>query len=449
MHNSSSRGNQTYRTNNYRTDNGILEKNYNLKNSFKSPWSKNSFVDNNIAKKMDEARSRRVSVKQNPSDMPRLIHQYADQGGCSFWRMHFPQQIIMSKKKAMVDGMYRITTHPDTFNGVNAIKLQRQCSDEQKRYVEFLKNVSDVQKTKGESGFKILYEIDDIIAPSSFINNYNVAKSGFLDPSIETNMRSIMRNIDEMIVPSQYMADHYSKYLGMPRISIIPNYVPRYLFDFRCDIEGRISSMSKNKKPRVLFAGSATHIDMANLNNRRDDFTHVIQHIVNDIEKDKKYQWCFFGGHPVELAKYVEKGLVEYYPWTDILNYASVYSSIGADVAIAPLADNPFNHAKANIKITEAAAMGIPCIAQNLSCYNSDGWNYLFDTGEQMMEHLANITSSTKSYRQSLENAASYVSRYWLEDHIDEYLSVYLTPYGDSSRKSFSDFYSRNEKQFA
>ncbi len=259
----------------------------------------------------------------------------------------------------------------------------------------------------------------------------------------------LSHNCDEMTVPSESMKQHYKKLLNFDKISVIPNYVPRYWFDMAVTEDTIVDRYKKHKhKPRILYAGSSTHFDLAGLNGQQDDFSHVLPVILADITGPKKYQWVFLGGCPRAIQPYVDSGEVELHKWSTITDYPRTLHNLDVNVMIAPLANHVFNHCKANIKLTEGAALGIPTIAQNLSCYNHDGWQYLFDTGEQMMSQIENILKDETSVKKAFANIREYGNRYWLTDHLQDWLDVYTTPYGDPSRKNNKDFYERNKEQF-
>jgi O-antigen biosynthesis protein len=304
-------------------------------------------------------------------------------------------------------------------------------------------------KHQGKPGFKIIYELDDVVAPVDALPDFNMCKSQFSDPQIEKNVREILHMCDEMTVPSEAMRQHYRSFTGFDKISVIPNYVPRYWFDMAVTEDTIVDRYKKHKdKPRILYAGSSTHFDLAGLNGQQDDFSHVLPVILADITGPKKYQWVFLGGCPRAIQPYVDSGEVERHPWSSMTEYPRAIHNLDVNVMIAPLANHKFNHCKANIKLTEGAALGIPTIAQNLSCYNHDGWQYLFDTGEQMMNLIEDVLKDETSIRKAFTDIREYGNRYWLVDHLQDWLDVYTTPYGDHSRKTNKDFYVRNKEQF-
>lgn len=407
------------------------------------------FRKRNWSKRLQEAQLRKIKLPAPGEGLPRVLHYCADQGGCAFWRLIFVGDELMANNKAVVQTMYQVIPDARAYMGLSAVRLQRQCNDTQIKFVKELKILSDSLKKQNHKGFKIIYEIDDIILPAGSICNYNLCKSSFIDPKIEQNVKEIMNYIDEMTVPSEFMRDHYKKHLGFDKISVIPNYVPKYWFDKGVTKDIVLDRYRRNlDKPRVMYAGSSTHFDLAGVNGQVDDFYHVTDAILKDLTLDKKYQWVFVGGVPRRLRSFVESGQIELHKWTSMTDYPSLLNDLKINVMIAPLLDNDFNKAKANIKLTEGAALGIPCIAQNIQCYNSDGWKYLFNSGEEMMQQLSDVLATEESIGQAFDNIVEYGSRYWLKDHLDEWIKIYTTPYGDPTRKELTDFYERNKQQF-
>ena len=424
----------------------------NLIHPFSLPWKEDVYKKHNWTKKTIDANIKRIKLPVPGEGLPRVIHYCADQGGCAFWRLIFPGDELLANNKAVAMSLWQMVLYPEFYLGIDAVRLQRQCTNIQLDFVKHLRNISNEFKKQGKKGFRIIWEVDDIVFPCTpdTIPEYNLCRLGFDDPKIGATVTEMFKYCDEVTVPSKFMREHYKKHTGFDKISVIPNYVPRYWFDKGEDIDASVDHFKKNiDKPRVLYAGSSTHFDIANMNGYRDDFTHVVDAIIKDLTIDKKYQWVFIGGFPYRLKPFIDNKMIEYHQWTSMTEYPRLLASAKANVMIAPLADNSFNRAKANIKLTEAAAIGVPCVAQNLDCYNSSGWKYLFDNSDQMMEQIANILKDETSYRESVENAREYVGNYWLGDHLDEWVQIYTSEYGAEKRKNTKMFLENNAEQFA
>ena len=379
--------------------------------------------------------------------LPRVVHYLADQGGCAFWRLIWPGDELLSQNKAVVMSLYQMIQQAQFYLTVDVVRLQRQCTDHQREFVEFLRAVSDNIKQQTGKGFKILYEVDDICMPVDSIPDYNPCKQAFLDPKIGENMKKIVALCDEMTVPSQTMKDHYVKHLGYDKISVVPNYAPQSWLDKGDTFFHKIKEYRDNKKrPRIAYAGSSTHFDYLNKAQQKDDFDHVINEIIKDVTITKKYQWVFLGGYPPKLKQYIDSKQVEYHPWGPVSQYPKLLKKLNAQILIAPLADNVFSNAKANIKLTEGGALGIPVVAQDRDCYKDA--LYKFETADEMFKQFNRILLSENTYRQAVDNSRAYAEKFWLEDHTDEWMLIYNTPYGDPKRKENKFFLENNPDQF-
>lgn len=391
----------------------------------------------------------KIKIPRPGEGLPRVVHFCADQSGCGFWRMIWPSCDLLAYNKAVVMTQYQMIFDPRYYVSLDAVRVQRQATDSQVEFVQFLRKTSNELKRQTGKGFKILYDVDDICAPADYINDYNVCKEGFTEDKILHNMKKILSYCDEMTVVSEYMRQHYQKYLEYDKISILPNYAPKHIFDPSNNIERSVYNYKKNrKKPRILYAGSMTHFDIANRTNQKDDFYHVVDYIMKDLLQEKKYEWVFMGGAcPMKLRQFIGSGL-EFHTWSPLPEYAQKVKDLNCQVMLAPLADNPFNRAKSNIKITEGGMFNIPVVAQDIDAYNADGWKYLFKTGQDMMNQIAAILKNEETYRAAIKHGREYAEQFYLKDHLDEYILLYTTEYGDEKRKENKWFVKNNPKQF-
>jgi hypothetical protein len=190
--------------------------------------------------------------------LPRVIHYCADQSGCAFWRLIWPSEELLAHNKAVVMTLYQMVTLGQFYMGIDAVRLQRQCTAPQVEFIKFLRKVSDDMKKQTGKGFRIIWEVDDLVISDS-IPGYNICGDAFTDPQIELNVKEALSYCDEMSCPSQYMADFYRKRLNYDKISVIPNYAPKNWIDRGYDKERILETYRKHKsKPRVLYAGSGT-----------------------------------------------------------------------------------------------------------------------------------------------------------------------------------------------
>lgn len=290
--------------------------------------------------------------------------------------------------------------------------------------------------------FRILWEVDDIVHPVDYIPNFNLKKYDFLRKNGNKDfVKEIVELCDEVTVVSPYMKEHYKKYLDYDKISVIPNYVPRNWADGFYDRDKCLARREQqDKRPRILYNGSGTHFDIGNKDGQKDDFFHVVKY----IRKTKdKYKWVFFGGHPSTLKDLVDSGEVEYHPWTPLFDYPRKISELNTIMSVAPLRDIPFNRAKSSLKLYEGGAQGLPCIAQNIDCYNLEG-QHLFHTAEELEYNIQNVL---QNYEECSDNARKLAEGFWLNDHLDQYTLLMKTDWGDPQRSKNDAFIKNNLDQ--
>lgn len=407
-------------------------------------FSKKNNIQDILKRKQEEQNKRRIPI---PGEgLPRIAHFNADQSGCGFWRMIWPAEQLLIHNKAVVSTMYQMVGDPGFYRGIKAVKFQRQCTEAQYSFVKHLRKLSNKMKDDFGEGFKLIWEVDDVVCPVEGIPDYNRCKEAFTNPQIQDTVKRIVHLCDEMTVVSSDMADHYRYHLSYENISVIPNYLPKNWAGRNYD---RLSTMlrfekrKKSGKIRVGYAGSATHFDVANKVNQMDDFHHVVDEIIKRVDD---YDFVFFGGFPVKLTEFVRQGKIKHVPWGNLDRYPEILAGLELDIMIAPLLENDFSNAKSNIKFLEAGVVGLPCVCQDLPPYTISPWK--FTSGEDMFERINAITYDINSYMYASDKAKSIVDDYWLDDHLDEILLPYITPYGDSSRRSNKHFYRNNSNQF-
>ena len=361
------------------------------------------------------------------ASLPRALNYYADYGGCGFWRMIWPENALNSYQRACISGLTAMVMDIRFYHNLKAIRFQRQATPIQNSFMK------ELHKIKKEIGFRVLYEVDDIVFRED-IPEYNRCKEAFVSDEIVNNITEIMSEVDEVTVTCKFMKDYYIEKTGNKRITVIPNYAPKSWLDRFYDKNRLEEIFDKNKKrPRVLYAGSGTHIDTTGKAGMMDDFAHVIQDI---IKARKKFKFVWKGAFPLALKPYIDNGEMEWIDWSPLPDYPRGLFDTGCSVSFAPLMDNIFNKSKSNIKMLEHGALGIPGAYQDLVTY--EGAERKFKHGRELIEQLEYITSDFDRYMRLSAKARTFAEGLWLEDHLDEYEALYFTEWGSKERKEKS-----------
>ncbi len=362
--------------------------------------------------------------------MARIINYLADYSGCGHWRILWPEAVINASGRAISQSTTAMVADPRWYQGVKCVKLQRQASKSQ---VDFVKHLKKVQQ---EHGFKIIYEVDDVVFREE-IPDYNKFKFAFDTEEIRNNCIEIMDLCDEVTLTNDFMRKLFQSKISNQNVTVIPNFVPYswmgYLFN-----RGQVQqSYDKNKnKPRVLYTGSGAHYDVGNKTGGKDDMSAVVDVIRKTVNK---YQWIFVGAFPPPLEDLVRSGKIEFHAWKSLLEYPSFIRNLNAQLMVAPLEVSNFNNSKSDIKFIEACTLGIPCLCQNMETYHTAPDDLKFNTPEEFEEKIDWILNKKNRarYYSNIGKLREIAEGRVLESdsNIGAHMEALTTPFGSSERK--------------
>ena len=165
------------------------------------------------------------SVKPPTQELPKKGNTYlnfvADRGGCGQYRIGWPELQINMCGLGDSTTITKMVLNKDWYQDVKTIKLQRQCSTQQKEFFKFLKSIQP------ECGFKIIYEVDDVVFHEE-IPDYNSYKHAFASDEIRQNCVDMMNMADEVTVTCKYMRDLFIEKTGQQKTSVVPNFHPEW-----------------------------------------------------------------------------------------------------------------------------------------------------------------------------------------------------------------------------
>lgn len=361
------------------------------------------------------------------ANLPRALNYYADYGGCGFWRMVWPEFLLNAYNKACISGLTQMILDMRFYGSLKAIRMQRQATPIQNEFIK------ELAKARQQFKYRLIYEIDDIVFKED-IPDYNRCKDAFVDQTIVQSILDIMSRMDEITVTCQYMKDYYISKTGNKNVTVIPNYPPKFWLDRFYDKDRVEKLYEKNKKrPRVLYSGSGTHVDILNRTNSQDDFHHVVNSI---IKARKKFKFVWKGCYPLAVKPFIDNGEMEFIDWSSLVDYPKGLYDTECNLAFASLTDNVFNRSKSNIKMIEAGALGMPGAYQDMCTYQDA--DVKFKSGDELIDQLEYITSDFDRYMRLSEKSRKFVEGLWLEDHMDEYQALYFTDFGSKERNELS-----------
>ena len=350
-----------------------------------------------------EARKKKPGPTLTPDKTYIFGSTHIDSGGCSYYRILFISQLLSQvHERAVFCDTRLLFSYKDLFPSLSGFRLQRACSIRDLGWFRDL-----ILPAKNKYRFPVVYEIDDIL--------------------IHEDIPVYMDGSDAVTVTCAPLADYYSRKFGLPgnKFHVIPNYLPRYFFDFYDEVVilDRIRSQ-KRRKPRICFSCSMSHFDMLRTG-EPDDFSGILDWI---RENRKKYEFVFHGGFPPALDRYHND--FETIPIGPFLDYPRVRRSIRADLFIQPLRHSVFNECKSPIKLLESWAEGTPAFVQDLDSYRRIAPEACFDTADKLDSMVNALFADPDAQFRLIRANYARMKDWWLDDHLDEWLEIMLYPKG-------------------
>ncbi len=166
-------------------------------------------------------------------------------------------------------------------------------------------------------------------------------------------IRRSLRLVDAVTVSTPYLAEQIRVY--NPNVYVLPNFVKAGLLNL---------NRPRRDKLTIGWAAGSSHLI---------DIVTVADQLRRVLEANPQVDMHFMGYdwspelHRADLQSAVKRQC-RWSNWqADVGEY---YKQVDFDIAIAPLADVPFNRSKSDIRAKEMAAMGIPIVAADLLPYH-------------------------------------------------------------------------------
>lgn len=216
-------------------------------------------------------------------------------------------------------------------------------------------------------GKKVVYEIDDAF---DAMEPWHPQYASYGQPARQEAIRAMMAQTDAVQVSTRWLADRYRPHAK--RIEVVPNMVELASWP-------RADRLRRDGLFKVLWAGSPSH---------SGDLELIVPVMERFLKAHPDARLVLFG-QEIRDAR-LPAGQVENIPWCEFEEYPFRLAEIDADVAIAPLADVPFNHGKSNLRVLQYWATGYPVVASNVGpyaeallrrgkdgilCNNAEGWS--------------------------------------------------------------------------
>lgn len=325
--------------------------------------------------------------------VPRIITQPADRMGCGEYRIIAPTRALIEAGRIQGQETDRIYTPPELARiKPDTLVVQRQVEPFQIEAIERHKRFNpDVL---------CVFEIDDLVTNVPLKN----AHRQHLPKDLYKRLRRAVAACDRLVVATEPLAEAYRDLSD--DIRVVPNFIEAATW-------GRYApSRRVGAKPRVGWAGGVSHTGDLEL------IENVVEALGGEVE------WVFLGMCPPRIRPYV----AEFYAPVPIDEYPAKLASLNLDLAIAPLEDVPFNHAKSHLRLLEYGILGYPVVCTDLTPYQGDFpvtrvRNRFKDWVEAIRAHLADLDAAAEAG----DRLRQHIRSHWLlEDNLDAWLDAWL-----------------------
>jgi len=312
--------------------------------------------------------------------------------GCGEYRIIAPMRALLEQGRVQgwETGFY-LTVPELARMAPDSLVLQRQVMP---KHIMLMESYFTHYK-----GFRV-FELDDLMTN---IQIGNQARKGYQSKDLVKRFRKALDMCDRFVVSTEYLADEYRKYKS--DIFVAPNTIERAKWG------GFMPSRRVGRKPRVGWAGSNSH---------KNDLALIVD-VVKALKDE--VEWVFMGLCPEGV-----RPLVEYHAAVPIEQYPAKLASLNLDLALAPLEDVPFNHAKSHLRLLEYGILGFPVVCTDITPYRgaypaTRVRNRFKDWVEAIREHISDLDELARRG----DAMRDHIERHWiLEDNLDTWLKAWL-----------------------
>jgi glycosyltransferase involved in cell wall biosynthesis len=296
----------------------------------------------------------------------------------------------------------------DGILGADLFVIHRECAE--RRFS------SSVVKAARRLGKPIVFELDDLL-----INMPRSNPNRWYCQAISPDLFEMVREADFITVTTESLREELQQAepASKGKIHVLPNCIDLSIWG------GETPARTRDQGPLVIgWFGTATH---------DDDLAIVKPAIAYLLRKYRgRVVFKFWGYLPPELAD-MEGVVLARGPQPDVRRHAQDVRMSQIDLAIAPLADHPFNQSKSNLKWLEYSICRIPGIYSRITPYSSSiahgytGW-LVENSTEAWVEALERLINDGSLREELATNAYQEVwSKHRLEVGADRWDSLYRT----------------------
>jgi len=254
--------------------------------------------------------------------------------------------------------------------------------------------MSKLLELKLKYGFKIVCDVDDYW----HLDEHHILYQSYLDNNFAESQIECLQFSDIITTTNDRLAPKIKPYNS--NVHILPNAIPK---QGQFDIE-----RTPSKQPRLFWQGSETH---------RKDIA-ILKPVANEIyyklPQCKMVMAGYNGGeewqsmvHNYTSGRMLSLMIIEA---QQVTNYYEAYKE--ADICLVPLLDSNFNQYKSNLKVLEAANLGLPVIASKVNPYLDLPILYA-NNPKEWVKHIKTLVESKKAQKERGKELKEYCDKHF------------------------------------
>lgn len=248
---------------------------------------------------------------------------------------------------------------------------------------------------KEKYGFKVAVDIDDYWE----LDEHHILYQHYQDSGYAAKQIKHLQDADVVLTTHSRLAEEVAAH--NPNVHVCPNAIPK---QGQFDIEREPHYLT-----RLFWQGSDTHQqDIALLKTPLDKLGPIagkIKMIMAGYAEDHE-EWH-------NMVMDYTAGLKHQYkliPYAPITSYYAAYAQ--ADICLIPLLNSKFNRHKSNLKILEAANLGLPVIASQVHPYLDLPVFYAKHAGD-WMKYIKRMAESRKRQKEAGQQLAEFCNEHY------------------------------------
>lgn len=252
-----------------------------------------------------------------------------------------------------------------------------------------------IKELQSRYEFKICVDLDDYWE----LDEHHVLYDHYKDIGFAAKQIQQIKEADVVLVTHSRLAEEVAIY--NPNVHVCPNAIPR---QGQFDIEREPHYLT-----RLFWQGSDTHrADIALLKTPIDKLGPLagkLKMIMAGYSEDHDDWYSMVMDYTAQV-----KHQYKLIPAAKVTEYYAAYAQ--ADICLVPLLNSKFNRHKSNLKILEAANLGLPVIVSEVHPYLDLPVLYCKHSGD-WIKHITRLVDSRKRRRDAGQQLAEYCAEHY------------------------------------